>query len=135
MSEMMIFDRTIAVLGKALDLRHRQQTVLASNIANAETPGYKPQRLEFEADLRQALQAPAVPGNRAVNAGGRQAALARVEGRLQEAPDRAVRADENGVDLDRELIAQAENQLLYEAAAQMLSKKLGLLKYVSQDGR
>jgi flagellar basal-body rod protein FlgB len=33
------------------------------------------------------------------------------------------------------MIAQAENQILFEAAAQMLNKKLGLLKYVAQSGR
>jgi flagellar basal-body rod protein FlgB len=37
--------------------------------------------------------------------------------------------------VDQEMVALAENQILYEAATQMLNKKLGLLKYVAQDGR
>jgi len=39
------------------------------------------------------------------------------------------------VDLDKQLIAQSENQLLYETTTQILSKKFSTLKYVCQDGR
>ena len=43
--------------------------------------------------------------------------------------------DQNGVDLDQEMVAQAENQIFYEAATQMLNKKLGLLKYIIQSDK
>jgi flagellar basal-body rod protein FlgB len=50
-------------------------------------------------------------------------------------PDNTGLGDKNSVDLDQEMIAQAENQILFETAAQMLNKKLGLLKYVIQSDR
>lgn len=56
MSEMKIFDRTINVLSKVLDLRQQKQELIASNIANAQTPGYIPAQLSFEEDLARALQ-------------------------------------------------------------------------------
>lgn len=121
MSGMAIFDRTVGVLKKALDLRVQNQQVIASNIANANTPGYAPARLEFEQDLQRALDD--------------TGAVARVEGRVIRTPETSGIGDGNGVMVDQEMIALAENQIKYEAATQLLSKKLGLLKYVIQDGR
>lgn len=132
-----IFDRTIGVLQKVLDLRVRSQQVISSNIANIDTPGYAAGRLTFEEDLRRALaepegQAPERrPGHFAVGGQG----LDQVEGRVVRLPSKTGLGDGNGVDIDQEMIAQAENQILFEAATQMLNKKLGLLKYVAQSGR
>jgi flagellar basal-body rod protein FlgB len=132
-----IFDRTIGVLQKVLDLRVRNQQVISSNIANIDTPGYTAGRLTFEEDLRRALAEPedrateCRPGHFAI--GGQ--ALEEIEGQVVRLPARTGLGDGNGVDLDQEMIAQAENQILFEAAAQMLNKKLGLLKYVAQSGR
>jgi flagellar basal-body rod protein FlgB len=132
-----IFDRTIGVLQKVLDLRVRSQQVISSNIANIDTPGYSAGRLTFEEDLRRALEEPVGqaperrPGHFAIGGQG----LEQVEGRVVRLPSRTGLGDGNGVDLDQEMIAQAENQILFEAATQMLNKKLGLLKYVAQSDR
>lgn len=137
MSEIKLFDGTINLLGKVLDLRQRQQELIASNIANAETPGYTPVRLSFEADLAKALESrqtsasPTDPRHFPITAGG----LDTVQGTVERKSDGSVSVDGNGVDLDKQLIAQSQNQLLYETAAQILSKKLAGLKYACQDGR
>ncbi|MGE4543836.1 MAG: flagellar basal body rod protein FlgB [Pedobacter sp.] len=137
MSEMKIFDRTIGMLGKVLDLRQRKQELIASNIANAETPGYIPSRLSFEEDLAKALeskqqpQTPMHPRHIPITAAG----IDTLTGQTVRRPDQGVSTDGNGVDLDQQLIAQSENQLLYESAAQIITKKLATLKYVCQDGR
>ena len=137
MSEMKIFDRTIGMLGKVLDLRQRKQELIASNIANAETPGYIPSRLSFEEDLAKALeskpqtQTPVHPRHIPITAGG----IDTLSGQTVRRADQGVSIDGNGVDLDQQLIAQSENQLLYETAAQIITKKLATLKYVAQDGR
>lgn len=137
MPEMKIFDRTINLLAKSLDLRQRQQELIASNIANAETPGYIPVRLSFEEDLAKAIE------NRQVVSGRTDPRhipitadrLETVQGHIERRPDQDVSVDGNGVDLDKQLIDQSENQLLYETAAQILTKKLAMLRYASQDGR
>lgn len=137
MSEMKLFDRTIGLLGKVLDLRHKQQELIASNIANAETPGYTPVRLSFEEDLSKALENRTAtprqtdPRHIAITATN----LETVQGHIERRPDKEVSVDGNGVDLDKQLINQSQNQLLYETAAQILNKKLAMLKYASQDGR
>ncbi len=134
---MEIFDRTTRVLNKVLDLRQENQQVIASNIANADTPGYAPAKMSFEGDLQKALSSPGTslshtrPGHFAI--GG--STLDAVQGRVLRTPSRSPIGDGNGVQLDQEMVDLAENEILYEAAAQMLNKKLALLKYVAQDGR
>lgn len=118
MSTLKVFDRTIGLLEKVLDLRVKNQGIISSNIANAETPGYTPARLDFSASLKSALSS-------------------REDGRIKlvRTENPVAVGDKNGVKLDEEMVAMAENQILYEAATQMINKKLGLLKYVAQDGR
>jgi flagellar basal-body rod protein FlgB len=137
MPELKIFDRTVNLLGKVLDLRQRKQELIASNIANSQTPGYMPAQISFEEDLARALQGnqqPQTPEHpRHIPIAS--ADLETLQGQVVRRPDQGVSSDGNGVDLDKQLIAQSENQLLYETTAQILSRKLSTLKYVCQDGR
>jgi flagellar basal-body rod protein FlgB len=135
MPKLGIFDRTVGLLERALDLRLQNQQVISSNIANADTPGYAPARLEFEEGLKRSLAGSASGitathgahfplGEKAAGEGG---------AKVVRSADPGV-GDRNGVSLDQEMIDLAENQILYEAASQMVSKKLGLLKYVVGGG-
>ncbi|KIH77573.1 flagellar basal-body rod protein FlgB [Geoalkalibacter ferrihydriticus] len=137
MSTLGIFDQTSQLLHKVLDLRQQNQQVIASNIANAHTPSYSAARFEFADELGAAVgrrdgRMSATHAQHFPLSGGN---LEQVSGRVLRTPDRSGVGDANNVSVDQEMLSMAENQLLYEAAAQMLSKKLGLLKYVAQDGR
>ena len=132
-----LFDNSLTLLQKVMDLRLQNQQTIASNIANANTPGYAPARLEFEQSLQQAVgnngNKPTATHPAHFNIGG--GGVESVQARVIRTPDRSGIGDGNGVSVDQEMIALAENQILYEATTQMLNKKLGLLKYVAQDGR
>ncbi len=132
-----IFDRTVGVLGKVLDLRSRSQQIISSNLANIDTPGYTPSRLRFEEDLQQALdtKSQTAQPRHAKHFDITHGSLEQVNGRVERLTSNNGLGDQNGVDLDQEMVAQAENQILYEAATQMLSKKLSLLKYIIQSDR
>lgn len=136
MSTLGIFDKTGQVLQKVMDLRQQNQDVIASNIANAQTPGFSPARLEFQEALSSAVgrgktaMAATHPQHLPVGGGINQ-----VQGKVLRTPDRSGLGDGNNVNLDQEMINLAENQILYEGATQMLNKKMGILKYVAQDGR
>lgn len=129
-----LFGPTVRVLEKSLDLRQQRQQVIASNIANAQTPGYVPAKLNFEEGLKQAQRAPlgtpgvTHPGHIPLKGSG---GTPRVERNL----DQAGIGDGNGVSLDSEMLDLAENQILFEAGTQMVGQKLGLLKYIAGDGR
>ena len=57
---MKIFDATMSTLERSLDVRLSRQTVLAGNLANANTPGFVQRDLDFAAAMA-AASAPAVP--------------------------------------------------------------------------
>ncbi len=137
MNQLNLFDNTTALLQKSLDLRSANQRVIAANIANAETPGYAPARLEFEQELQAALSG-SIPDLTTTHASHLSVHSDRVEnvtGKIVRSPGKTGIGDENGVSVDEEMIALSENQIMYETAAQLLNKKLSVLKYVIQGGQ
>lgn len=137
MAEIRIADQTMSVLKKSLDLRAQKQQVIAANIANAETPGYAARKMTFEADLRNAIAAPETAGriSNAKHFPIGSSGINGVQGRIVKQRDPNPIGDGNSVSLDDEMFDLAENQLLFEASAQILKKKLTLLKYAVSDGR
>lgn len=137
MSTIQLTDKTMQVLEKSLDLRSRNQQVIAANIANVETPGYQTRRLSFEDDLRRAMDNPQLADRQLnrrhfpVGDGG----IAAVQGKLIKEPDLNPLGDGNNVSMDEQMFDLAENQLLFEAGSQMLKKKFAMLKFVAADGR
>ncbi len=123
----LLFDKSFATLQKVIALRQKRQQVIASNIANSETPGYHPRRLEFESELQGALTSRGRIKRTDPRHFGSGGDVRRIAGR--------VRTEKDAVNVDQEMVILAENQILYEAAVQALNKKLGLLKYVAQGGR
>ena len=103
---------------QALRIRDQRQQVLASNIANADTPNYKARDLDFKATLQGALNgAPAAgSGALATTAPGHLAAppgLAAEAGLLYRTPAQGS-VDGNTVDMDSERAAFADNTIHYE---------------------
>jgi flagellar basal-body rod protein FlgB len=135
-----LFDATISTLERALDVRLARQSVLAGNLANADTPGYVARELDFGAAMdaaRGAIDTPSAagaarPGDLPVFAGARSPTSP--ESFVHADPAAAPGLDGNAVDLDRTLGAVAENALQYGAAAKAVSKKLAILRYVASDG-
>ena len=118
---------------QALRIRDQRQQVLASNIANADTPNYKARDLDFKAALQGALQAaPAAAGGTtlATTAPGHLAArpgLAADAGLLYRTPAQGS-VDGNTVDMDAERAAFADNTVHYEFNLTRISQQIkGLL--------
>lgn len=124
-----IFSRTVDVLGKSIDLRAKQQNLISSNIANAETPNYVPKSLSFERELQGALrepragtaQPPANPRHLPLKGGG--GGLQAVTGKVLETPAKTPGQDGNAVELEGEMGRMMENQIMYNASVQLLAKK------------
>ncbi len=128
-----IFDTTIRLLEKNLDLRAKNQNLISANLANAETPGYIPTTLSFEGELKEALKTRGgvsgpVTNSRHIPLKGQAAGLDSVQGELVESPDSSVGKDGNGVELENEMGKLAENQILYNATIQIVSKQFESLK-------
>ena len=129
------FDPTIGALNTSLNLRLMNQNVISSNIANADTPGYKAKTMEFESALRDALGADG--GLQAQGTDGRHIVHKEtdpVEPEIYDDPNGVESLDGNTVDRASEMAKMAENQLLYDASTEMLKRKLGMLKYAISEG-
>lgn len=121
LDEMLRFQQT------ALSLRAARQELLASNIANADTPNYKARDIDFASALRNAMagtstELPVVqtsPAHLEGRAGG--AILgAPVMYRKPVQPS----ADGNTVDMDVERAQFADNALRYEASVRFVSEQM-----------
>jgi len=137
MADFMIADRSMTVLKKSLDLRAQKQQVIAANVANAETPGYLARKMTFEEDLRKAINSPqnegrvTHPKHFPIGSSG----IDGVQGKIVKQRDDNPLGDGNSVSVDDEMFDLAQNQLLFEAGAQILKKKITMLKYAANDGK
>ncbi|MBI5889477.1 MAG: flagellar basal body rod protein FlgB [Nitrosomonadales bacterium] len=110
----------------ALNLRAARQELIASNIANADTPNYKARDIDFASALQGALQgsgdkltvAATAPGHLA-GAAGESVMGAPVMYRKPLQPS----ADGNTVEMDVERAQFADNALRYEASLRFVSEK------------
>ncbi|MCB0383890.1 MAG: flagellar basal body rod protein FlgB [Bdellovibrionales bacterium] len=132
-----LFDKTTDALGASVNMRLLRQSITSSNIANAETPGYKAKKVDFEDALARAID---VQGMRQMNATSGEhfatgpGSISRVRADVYDNPDINVTNDGNTVDMEKEMATLAENSILYRAALQLINKKLAALKYAATEG-
>jgi flagellar basal-body rod protein FlgB len=132
-----LFRNTISLLERSLNLRSLQHRVLASNIANMDTPNYKAVELAVAEEMNrnhdsgsgiQLVQTR--PGHLPLKPNP----VDHLKLKVAKPPDFSLRGDGNTVDLDRTMGKLAENTLLYKTAAQILSKKFSGLKNAIKGG-
>lgn len=100
-----------------LGLSRRQETMIANNLANYDTPGYKAQGLSFQSELAKALH----QGSRAV---------ASVTGSVTTVTG-SLRPDGNSVSLTGQMANLAQAQLTYQTAVQAFNNKVTEVKIVT----
>jgi len=135
-----IFSTTVELLGKHIDLRARNQNLIASNLANVETPNYVPKSLVFEDELQGALKGgvkgtPAITNSRHLPLKGAGNRLQSVTGRVVETPAKTPGKDGNAVEIENEMSRLMENQIMYNASVQILAKKFEGIKTALREGK
>jgi len=133
-----LFDKNLTLLQKSMELRSRRNSMMASNIANRETPGYRAQDLVFEKELIQSYHGDR-PGPLKVSDkrhfdGLKREPIEDVTGQQINSFNPDPRMDGNTVNLDKEMAKLAENQLMYHAATRALNWKFRLLKTAITEG-
>ena len=135
-----IFNSTVELLGKSIDLRTKNQNLISSNIANAETPNYVPKSLAFEQELQGAIKGghkgtSPVTNSRHIPLKGTKDRIQSVNGQVIETPAKTPGKDGNSVELENEMTKMSENQIMYNASVQILSKKFsGIRSAISTGG-
>lgn len=120
-----LFGPTYSLLSKVLDLRSQRHNLISSNIANADTPGYKAGHIAFEDELNKMMPS----GSRLrlattnENHMPQSVDLSKLQPDVVQETDAVQRIDGNTVNLDRETVELAKNQLMYGAVTQILRKK------------
>jgi flagellar basal-body rod protein FlgB len=127
----------MGVLEKALDASWLRNEVIAHNIANADTPGYKKYRVEFEEELKSALEASTLKGKRTrpkhLDIGA--SSIDQVRPQVVRTDGTQMREDGNNVDMDEEMTSLAKNAIMYNALVQKISGEFRKLKTVINEGR
>lgn len=121
---------------QALRVRDQRQQVLASNIANADTPNYKARDIDFKATLQAALGGSGAPGGvaMATTAPGHLAGQAGLSGNanlLYRTPAQGS-VDGNTVDIDAERAAFTENAVQYEFNLTQINQQIKSMLTVIQ---
>lgn len=115
------FDKALGIHPQALALRGRRSEVLAANLANADTPGYKAQDIDFKAALNRAsVKAPSLKVTHSNHISTNQSVMGeRLMYRIPLQPS----LDGNTVDSQVEQTKFAENALQYQANLQFVTGK------------
>ncbi len=116
---MEIIDPVQNLVQRAMQGAALRQQVLTQNLANADTPGYQRQEVDFHTALQQASDGLIAPQN--------------VQFQVVTQPG-AVQANGNGVDLDKENAALSANALEYETLAKIYSARFDMLRAAAGNG-
>ena len=91
-----------------LSLTSQRATVVASNMANIDTPGYRTKDIDFQHELVRAMSAP--------DGGSSTVTVRNVQGLLE-------RPDGNNVDVDKQSLELSETQLQYQMGSQLIKDR------------
>jgi len=110
---------------KSLDFMSIRQTLISSNISNADTPGFKASDIDFQAQLREAIGSKGSLNLRTTNEkhiGPSTSNIMDLAADPFEEPA-AAKSNGNNVDIDHEMAKMAENQIMYNATVQLMMKR------------
>jgi flagellar basal-body rod protein FlgB len=107
-------DQLAGQLEHYMDLLSTRQKLVASNIANADTPGYHTQDIDFQSEFQNAVSG--TPN-------------------ILEVAGLPVKNDGNNVSLDREARLLSENALRFNVAASLLRSQIGSLRAAIKEGQ
>ncbi len=104
-------DKNVVLLSKLLDLTTSKNKVIANNIANTNTPGFKKSEVSFQKELRKAVESKNI--NKVKD----------IQESITMSKDKSTRKDGNNVDLDKELVTFYQMSDRHNIYLEILSKK------------
>jgi flagellar basal-body rod protein FlgB len=106
--------RVAGQLERYMDLLSARQKLVASNVANVDTPGYRTRDIDFQSEFLNAGAAPP---------------------QIIEPKGLKIKNDGNNVSLDRESRLMAENALRFQLAAQLIKSQVRSVRSAIQEGK
>ena len=134
-----VFDFSDNIQIEVLNHRLRRNQVVSSNIANAETPGYRALGYDFEEQLQSVAEINDPLPVKVTDGRHRTHNLALANGSVTPnvyvRPTESIGHDGNTVDVDEEMAKRTQNDVLYRMALETINRKIGMLKYAITGGR
>lgn len=125
--------RAVDLMHRALDFHLERHSVIASNVANVDTPGFRPQELLRTDDANgSSPRALATTDSAHFRLSGGE--LAGLMTETSEDTTVAAGLDGNSVSLEREMSKLAANDLRYDGAVKIVNANLAMLRYAANDG-
>lgn len=125
-------ENTYNLLKKSMDASALRSKVIANNIANINTKGYKKFYVTFEETLKDSMG-----GDRMKTNNSKHIQMGNNSGQVTVKKDESssMRQDGNNVDIDLEMTNQAANTLMYNALVKQVNSKISLKSYIVRGGR
>lgn len=125
----LVFNRTtIPLLNKTLNVTTLRERALANNIANANTVNYKRKDVDFASYLRSQVVKPEIAGMRTDPRHLPIGEVAQEQPRIYEPDPGPNTTGINDVDIDMEMADLAQNHLLYNVGAKLLSTQFQFIR-------
>ena len=114
-----MLDPVAGQLEKYMDLLSARQRLVASNIANADTPGYKAKDISFQKEMEKAAAMEKADGTEG-----------KTDFDIYESATTMPNRDGNTVNVNIEMAKVAENNLIYDTAVQLIAMKQRMKKSI-----
>ena len=132
-----LFSSQIGLVGTVMNMQLDRQNIIAGNLANIDTPNYKPRELSFEKELQTAL-------GQDMEGQMSRTSTEHIPSTFDPSSFRPEWSEafkprlihgEDRVNLDKEMAKHSKNQLQFTALAQVLTKTFEGIHTVIQDGK
>lgn len=128
-------DATIEAMGSYMTRLSRRQQVVASNIANIDTPGYRTKDISFHATMEELLSGSALGLRGSQPERLESWSFAPAEPEVFEVNGLPTRPDQNNVNIDQEMLKLAETSFGYTMITQLLRTKFRMIANSINEGR
>jgi flagellar basal-body rod protein FlgB len=129
-------NQTIDAMGAYMSRLTQRQQIVASNLANIDTPGYKTKDVSFHATLEELLgdtSSGELRADRSEHSKGVLPVYPQAQAfEIQGLPSRA---DQNNVDIDKEMLKMSETSFSYSLISQMLRSKFRTIASSINEGK
>lgn len=115
-----------SLLATGLQVANTRSQTTSTNLANLNTSDYKAKRVEFESLLQQAVGPEKLVTDNPRHIGS----LSSIQPQIVTDNDTAVRANGNNVDLDTEMVSQAQNGIYYNTMVAQLNGRYQMMNYI-----
>ncbi len=133
MTDKINFSNTLRLLEKAVNVAHKRNSLIAGNISNIDTPGYKSKDIDFKSAMAEAINS----GNSVSLAKTDSAHMGIQTGSTQELEVFEEEGEWNGynwMNSEEAMTKMTENSLIYKTATEALLRKFNILKEVIREG-